>query len=194
METLGLNTIDWNILIILTCSGLISLVRGFTKEFLSIFLWIFAFIAALSLGSLATPKINEFIGNEEISKIFAYVTIFIVSMVLGGMAIKFISKIIKWSGVSNFDKFLGVLFGLIRGLTIIFILYLLLPASAKSTDLIMESKIMPVIEKIAPKIEFFIKDLVVNKNIVDDAVEIIEPIKESLNSKSQSSFTKKGGT
>ena len=63
MEALGLNVIDWFILVVLTASGLISLSRGFTKEFLSLFLWVVAFIASLTLGYLVTPKINEFIGN-----------------------------------------------------------------------------------------------------------------------------------
>ena len=106
MEALGLNVADWFILVVLTASGLISLARGFTKEFLSLFLWIFAFIAAVSLEFLATPKINEFIGNEEISKIFAYIVVFVICIVLGGMVIKFISKLIKWSGASGFDRFL----------------------------------------------------------------------------------------
>ena len=101
MEALGLNVADWFIIVVLTASGLISLARGFTKEFLSLFLWVFAFIAAVSLEFLATPKINEFIGNEEISKIFAYIVVFMICIVLGGMVIKFISKLIKWSGASG---------------------------------------------------------------------------------------------
>ena len=40
MEALGLNITDWFILVVLTASGLISLARGFTKEFLSLFLYI----------------------------------------------------------------------------------------------------------------------------------------------------------
>ena len=69
MEALGLNLADWFILIVLIASGIISFARGFTKEFLSLFLWLAAFIAAISLEYLATPKINEFIGNEEISNV-----------------------------------------------------------------------------------------------------------------------------
>lgn len=115
MEALGLNVADWFILVVLTASGLISLSRGFTKEFLSLFLWLFAFIAAITLEFLATPKINEFIGNVEVSKILAYIVVFMICIILGGMAIKFISKLIKWSGASGFDKFFGVLFGLSRG-------------------------------------------------------------------------------
>ena len=67
MEALGLNLADWFILIVLIASGVISFTRGFTKEFLSLFLWLAAFIAAISLEYLATPKINEFIGNEAVS-------------------------------------------------------------------------------------------------------------------------------
>ena len=77
METLGLNITDWAIVIVLIASGLMSLSRGFTKEFLSLFLWFFSFIAALSLGHLATPKVSTIIGNEEIAKIISYVLIFI---------------------------------------------------------------------------------------------------------------------
>ena len=78
MEALGLNLADWFILIVLIASGIISFARGFTKEFLSLFLWLAAFIAAISLEYLATPKINEFIGNEEISKIISYIVVFLI--------------------------------------------------------------------------------------------------------------------
>ena len=127
MEALGLNLADWFILIVLIASGIIAFARGFTKEFLSLFLWIAAFIAAISLEYLATPKINEFIGNEEISKIISYIVVFIIFIFIGGIVIKFISKLIKWSGASGFDRFLGVLFGLIRGLIVLFVIFLLLP-------------------------------------------------------------------
>ena len=165
MEALGLNVADWFILVVLTASGLISLSRGFTKEFLSLFLWLFAFIAAITLEFLATPKINEFIGNVEVSKILAYIVVFMICIILGGMAIKFISKLIKWSGASGFDKFFGVLFGLSRGLIVLFVIFLLLPKSVKSTDLIDQSKITPVIEKYAPQIEAYLRNLLDNKKI-----------------------------
>ena len=187
MEALGLNIADWFILIVLTASGLISLARGFTKEFLSLFLWIVAFVAAVSLESLATPTINEYVGNEEISKILSYIVVFMICIILGGMVIKFISKLIKWSGASGFDRFLGVLFGLARGLIVLFVIFLLLPSSVKSTDLIDKSKITPLIEKYAPQIEAYLRDLIDNKDIVEDAMDVIEPIKESLTPDSEDS-------
>ena len=194
MEALGLNFADWFILVVLVASGLISFSRGFTKEFLSLFLWVAAFIAAISLEYLATPKINEYIGNPEISKILSYVVVFIVFIFIGGILIKFISKIIKWSGASGFDRFLGVLFGLIRGLIVLFVIFLLLPSSLKTTDLINNSKITPLIKKYAPQIEAYFRELVDNRNIVDEALEIIEPLqpKEELVPQPNENNTKDG--
>jgi len=194
VEALGLNFADWFILVVLVASGLISFSRGFTKEFLSLFLWVVAFIAAISLEYLATPKIDEYIGNPEISKILSYVVVFIVFIFIGGILIKFISKIIKWSGASGFDRFLGVLFGLIRGLIVLFVIFLLLPSSIKTTDLINNSKITPLIQKYAPQIEAYFRELVDNRNIVEEALDTIEPLqpKEELVPESNKYNTKDG--
>ena len=194
MEALGLNFADWFILVVLVASGLISFSRGFTKEFLSLFLWVAAFIAAISLEYLATPKIDEYIGNPEISKILSYVVVFIVFIFIGGILIKFISKIIKWSGASGFDRFLGVLFGLIRGLIVLFVIFLLLPSSLKTTDLINNSKITPLIQKYAPQMEAYFRELVDNRNIVEEALDIIEPLqpKEELIPEPNENNTKDG--
>ena len=192
MEALGLNFADWFILIVLIASGVISFARGFTKEFLSLFLWLVSFIAAISLEYLATPNINEFIGNEEISKIISYVVVFIIFIFVGGIVIKFISKIVKWSGASGFDRFLGVLFGLIRGSIVLFVIFLLLPSSLKTTDLISNSKITPIIQKYAPQIEEYFRNLIDNRNVVEEALEIIEPFKDELIPEPNKENTKDG--
>ena len=192
MEALGLNLADWFILIVLIASGIISLSRGFTKEFLSLFLWLAAFVAAISLEYLATPKINEFIGNQEISKIISYIVVFIVFIFLGGIIIKFISKLIKWSGASGFDRFLGVIFGLIRGLIVLFVIFLILPSGLKTTDVINNSKITPIIQKYAPQIEAYFRDLIDNRNVIEEALEIIEPLKQEVIPEAVNENTKDG--
>ena len=167
MEALGLNITDWTILVIVTISGIISLFRGFTKEFLSLFLWVFSFLTAISLEYLVSPFISSYIGNPEISKIGAYIVIFVACIFAGGLVINMISKLIKWSGVSGFDKFLGVLFGMGRGLIVIFIIFLLMPSGLKNSDLMLNSKISPFIEKIAPQIEAYIRDLIDNDALIE---------------------------
>ena len=192
MEALGLNLADWFILIVLIASGIISLSRGFTKEFLSLFLWLAAFVAAISLEYLATPKINEFIGNQEISKIISYIVVFVVFIFLGGIIIKFVSKLIKWSGASGFDRFLGVIFGLIRGLIVLFVIFLILPSGLKTTDVINNSKITPIIQKYAPQIEAYFRDLIDNRNVIEEALEIIEPLKQEVIPEAINENTKDG--
>ncbi|RZO25330.1 MAG: CvpA family protein, partial [SAR86 cluster bacterium] len=89
-------------------------------------------------------------------------------------------KIVKWSGASGFDRFLGVLFGLIRGSIVLFVIFLLLPSSLKTTDLISNSKITPIIQKYAPQIEEYFRNLIDNRNVVEEALEMIEPLKEEV--------------
>ena len=160
METLGLNVADLVILFVIGSSGIISLFRGFTKEFLSLLLWVFAFFAAVGLEGYVTPKILEIIGNEEASRIIASVLIFIISIITGGFLINLISRIVKWSGMSGFDKFMGVLFGVSRGLIVILAVYFLLPSNLKESEIFTASKISPFFEDLLPVLESYVKKMV----------------------------------
>ena len=169
METLGLNVTDLVILFVVGSSGIISLFRGFTKEFLSLLLWIFAFFAAVGLEDYVTPKIIEIIGNPEASKIIASVIIFLISIIVGGFLINLISRVVKWSGMSGFDKFMGVLFGVGRGLIVILAVYFLLPSNLKESEIFTSSKISPFFEDFLPILEEYIEELL-QKSEVEDLV------------------------
>ncbi len=167
METLGLNVTDLVILFVVGSSGIISLFRGFTKEFLSLLLWIFAFFAAVGLEDYVTPKIIEIIGNPEASKIIASVIIFLISIIVGGFLINLISRVVKWSGMSGFDKFMGVLFGVGRGLIVILAVYFLLPSNLKESEIFTSSKISPFFEDFLPILEEYIEELLQKSDIED---------------------------
>ena len=167
METLGLNVTDLVILFVIGSSGIISLFRGFTIEFLSLLLWVFAFFAAVGLEEHVTPKIFEIIGNEEASKIIASVLIFLISIIVGGFLINLISRIVKWSGMSGFDKFMGVLFGVGRGLIVILVIYFLLPSNFKESEIFASSKISPFFEEFLPVLETYIKELLTDSDLGD---------------------------
>ena len=169
METLGLNVTDLVILFVVGSSGIISLFRGFTKELLSLLLWIFAFFAAVGLEDYVTPNITEIIGNPEASKIIASVIIFLISIIVGGFLINLISRVVKWSGMSGFDKFMGVLFGTGRGLIVILAVYFLLPSNLKESEIFTSSKISPFFEDFLPILEEYIEELL-QKSDVEDLV------------------------
>ena len=71
---------------------------------------------------------------------------------------------------------------------------MLLPNSLKTTDLINNSKITPIIEKYAPMIEAYFRELVDNKDIVEEALDIIEPLqpKEELIPEPENQNTQEG--
>ena len=56
----------------------------------------------------------------------------------------------------------------------------MLPSSLKTTDLISNSKITPIIQKYAPQIEEYFRNLIDNRNVVEEALEMIEPLKEEV--------------
>ena len=180
MEGLGFNITDWAILVILVASSLISLSRGFVKEFLSLFLWVFAFVISINFEHLVTPQILKFITNLEVAKIISYIVVFVLAIYLGGIFIKLISKLIKWSGASGFDKFLGVVFGFIRGAILVLVLFLIIPSGIKSSELVTNSKISPIINEYIPKVEAYLKNLLDNKNIIEQSIKIIEPVVDSV--------------
>ena len=79
---------------------------------------------------------------------------------------------------------MGVLFGFTRGLILVFIVFLLLPSSVKQSDLFVNSKISPLIEEYAPRVETYFRDLLANKDLVEEATNIIEPIIEEVQNNS----------
>ena len=68
----------------------------------------------------------------------------------------------------------------------------MLPSSLKTTDLISNSKITPIIQKYAPQIEAYFRDLIDNRNIVEETLELIEPLQEELIPESNEENTKDG--
>ncbi len=65
-------------------------------------------------------------------------------------------------------------------LIVLFVIFLLLPSGLKTTDLINNSKISPVIQKYAPQIEAYFRDLIDNRDVVEEALEIIEPLQNEI--------------
>ncbi len=67
---------------------------------------------------------------------------------------------------------------------LVFIVFLLLPSSVKQSDLFVNSKISPLIEEYAPRVETYFRDLLADKDLVEEATNIIEPIIEEVQNNS----------
>ena len=95
--------------------------RGLVHEVLSLVGWILAFVAG---NVFAMPLAARFPATmrPELRVVVAYVLIFIATLVVAALLAAIFTKFIKVSVLHSLNRWLGALFGLLRGLLIIVVL------------------------------------------------------------------------
>jgi Uncharacterized membrane protein, required for colicin V production len=136
--------IDYAILVIIGISTLVSLVRGFVKEAVSLVIWISAFFIAstfhANLANLLTNIPDPFLRNAA-----AVGILFITTLVLGALINYLIGQLVSKTGLSGTDRILGLVFGALRGVLIISAMLFFVDAftSAAKTPWWQNSQLIP---------------------------------------------------
>ena len=80
-----MNWADWAIIAVLGFSVLISAVRGFIKEALSLVIWLAAAIIASIFHDELALWLVDLISTPSLRMLTAWITLFIVVLIIGGI-------------------------------------------------------------------------------------------------------------
>lgn len=117
--------VDYAILGILLISSFISLVRGFVKEALSLVGWVLAFWVSLSFAVPLSKLFESSSDDPTLRLIIAFVVLFVLSLIVSAVINFFASRLVQRTGLTGTDRFLGVIFGFLRGAVLVSVLVLL---------------------------------------------------------------------
>lgn len=114
---------DYAVLVIVSFSVLLSMMRGLTQEILSLLSW----IAALWCASQYADRVSMMLplaATPEIKILVAFISL-LIAVWLATLFIKLaIGKFIRLTGLGSVDRILGVAFGVVRGGIVVLVLVL----------------------------------------------------------------------
>ena len=107
--------LDLAVITVVLVSGMLALLRGFTREVLAILSWVAAAAAAYFFYPLALPYIKPYISKDEIALAAAVASVFFIALIAVSLITVKLSDVILDSKVGALDRTLGFLFGAVRG-------------------------------------------------------------------------------
>ena len=116
---------DYAVLVIISVSVLLSVVRGFAREVLALASWIVAFVAATMLSNPVAAWLTPYIASGSWRALAAFAGVFFAVLIVMSVLALLVSGLLKKAGLGLEDRLLGGFFGFARGLLIVMVLVLL---------------------------------------------------------------------
>ena len=113
-----MNWIDYTIIGVIVLSALISIVRGFIKESLSLISWVLAFFIASRFYMYITRYLTYF-ESDVVRIAVAIAILFVATLIVCSIITYIISQFVQKTGLSGTDRVLGVYLGIIRGILVV---------------------------------------------------------------------------
>ncbi len=147
---LALNWVDWTIIALILISGVFGAMNGFIKEFLGLLIWLAAGLVAWRYAGMLAVELRSVLQLESTRVMAAAAILFTLTLLVGSLVSKLLDLLVQASGLKGTDRFVGLIFGILRGLSILVIVAgLLRVAPVQNDPWWRQSVLMPELVRIA---------------------------------------------
>ncbi len=117
---------DFIVLGVIFLSVVVSLMRGFVKEALSLAGWLVALWVAMSFSSGMAELFGNAIKDPTLRLFAAFISLFVLSLIVGAIINFFAIQFVQRAGLTGVDRTIGGVFGFLRGILLVTIIVMLL--------------------------------------------------------------------
>lgn len=121
-----MTALDIIVLFLLGSGAVFGFMRGFVQEALSLFAWILVIAAVRLFHAPATVALAKPVGTDSGAAVLAFLAIVIVTFALGKWIAKSIGSKSRKSVLGPIDRVLGFGFGMLKGLIMATLLFLII--------------------------------------------------------------------
>jgi len=116
---------DMIVLAVIALSTLFAYIRGVVRELFAIASWIVGLVAALYYSDPAAALFSGFDISPVARHVIAFVLILLVVLIVGGIIAQLLKSVVHRIGLGFVDRFLGAVFGVLRGALLVVIFALI---------------------------------------------------------------------
>jgi len=166
-----MNWIDLFIIALIGFSVIVSLMRGFAREALSLINLVASIFIALQASGWAAEWLAPYIVDAHIRTPVAFALVFFGCLLCGSLINYMVSKIIYMSGLTGIDRLLGIVFGLLRGsIVVVAIVIVMNFTPIKGSEPWKNSLLLPMFndisQKVAKQLPNFLSDFEPDNHII----------------------------
>ncbi|MET3790562.1 CvpA family protein [Aquamicrobium terrae] len=136
-------------------SAMLAMVRGFSREVLSIASWAASAAAAYFFYKPVLPYVQPYIENEKIAMAAAAAIVFVIALIVVTVITMKIADFIIDSRIGALDRTLGFLYGAARGILVVAVglLFFNWLAGDRAPAWVADAKSRPLLESVGAKLE-----------------------------------------
>ena len=152
LSNIYFNIVDLVVISFILISCIVASYRGFIKEVFSMICWIAALMTAYYLHEKIKIELQEYINQKIIIDIVSFGIPFLIALFISNLISKWLSPKFSLPGLLFFDKVGGFIFGVLRGIFFIVLIYLgflYLLGKEQRPNILLEAKTYNYITKTA---------------------------------------------